>query len=165
MKKHIIWSDYDLDLEDWREFLQEDIPDASDEELYERMYELNADYLEDERMNLNIQVGSAIVVIAELNLWDGKKYGYGVINSGNIKDCLSYGLDYTTFYLDGNDLWCDAVHHDGTNHYLFRAVKPEISEQQLENFLDKIYNEKHTRKDISRYTRCLGHEIKAVYGW
>lgn len=169
MSKHIIWSDMNLDLDDWKDGLIEESPelaDASDYALYEAMVELNASYLNDERMNLDIALEEAIIVIADLGLWDGRHSGYKIIHSGNIKDCLYSSCDYNEWYLDqfGN-FRCDANHHDGTNHYLYRALKPNISNDQLENFLQKIYNGTHTRRDITRYTRSLGPEIKKVYGW
>lgn len=51
---HIIWSDYYLDLEDWRESLLELYPHYSEDELYEKMYDSNAVNLDDERYNLDI---------------------------------------------------------------------------------------------------------------
>lgn len=52
--KHIIWSNYDLDYEDWRADLEAEYPDLSEEERISRMYEINGEYLEDERSNLNV---------------------------------------------------------------------------------------------------------------
>lgn len=42
--RHIIWSNENLDLDDWREDLQEQYPDCSEDELYRIMCETNADY-------------------------------------------------------------------------------------------------------------------------
>lgn len=53
---HLIWSNYNLDLDDWREDLLEEYPDASESELYQLMDEHNSGYLDDERCNLNIQM-------------------------------------------------------------------------------------------------------------
>ena len=88
MPVHIVWSNENLDLEDWREDLEEEYPGYSDDKLYEIMCDTNASYLEDERANLNIQLAQPILVIAELGLWDGKHMGYKEIESGNIRDCL-----------------------------------------------------------------------------
>ena len=48
--RHIIWSDIHLDFEDWRADLEEQYPDLSEDELIQKMYEINSDYLGDERM-------------------------------------------------------------------------------------------------------------------
>ena len=52
--RHIIWSDIHLDFEDWRADLEEQYPDLSEDELIQKMYEINSDYLGDERMNLTL---------------------------------------------------------------------------------------------------------------
>ena len=53
---HLIWSNYDLDYDDWKADLEEQYPELTDEERYLMMYEINGDYLDDERTNLNIQL-------------------------------------------------------------------------------------------------------------
>lgn len=164
--KHIIWSDYDLDLDDWRDDLQEEYPDMSEDELYAMMCETNASYLDDERCNLNIQLAAPILVIADLGLWHGRSMGYKEIASGNIRDCLYSDTDYTTWFVDKlGDLRCDAVHHDGTNHYLYRTYKPGVRQSQIDNLKEKLYYGTATRADITRITRRLGDEIARVYGF
>lgn len=162
----LIWSNYSLDLDDWREDLLAENPDASEEELYRMMEEINYGYLDDERVNLNIQLPAAILVIADIGRWNGRFSGYAEIRSGNIRDCLYSNMDYATWYVDRRgDLCCDAIHHDGTNHYLYRTYKPGVTEAQIERLKDKIYEGSATRADITRITRRLGDHIGKVYGW
>ena len=164
--RHIIWSDYNLNYDDWREDLEEQYPELSDNERFLKMLEVNADYLSDERVNLNIQLSRPILVIADLGRWNGRFSGYKEIPSGNIRDCLYSDTDYTTWYVDKlGDLRCDAVHHDGTNHYLYRTYKDGVSDEQIENLKGKIYNGIADREDITRITSRLGDEIGKVYGW
>ena len=40
-----------------------------------------------------------------------------------------------------------------------------MSEEQIEEFLDKIYEGHATQEDIDAVTRSLGDEIAEVYGW
>lgn len=54
--RHVVWSNENLDLEDWRADLEEEYPGYSDDELYEIMCDTNSSYLSDERVNLNIQL-------------------------------------------------------------------------------------------------------------
>lgn len=113
--KYLIWSNYSLDYEDWREDLEAEYPELSEQEREEKMYERNGEYLDDERMNLDIQLDKPILVIVDLGLWNGRYSGYKEIKSGNIKDCLFSECDYVTWYVDRlGDMRCDAVHHDGT---------------------------------------------------
>jgi len=163
--RHIIWSN-DIDYDDWREDLEEQYPDLTEAERMELMYELNGDYLDDERSNLDIQLSRPILVVGDLGLWHGRRMGYKEIPSGNIRDCLYSDYDYTTWYVDRNgDFRCDDTHHDGTNHYLYRVYKDNISEAQKDRLKEKIYNGTATRADIARVTRRLGDEIGKVYGW
>lgn len=165
MYRHVIWSS-DVDVDDYKEWLEEEYPDASETEKWELAEEANGMRLDDERENLNIQLNDDILVIANLGFWNGRHSGYKVLSSGNIKDCLYSNADYNTWYLDDRgDLCCDAVHHDGTNYYTYREWKPGVSEVQKENLLDKIYYGKATRRDITRVTRRLGDDIARVYGW
>ena len=187
--RHIIWSNQNLDVDDWREdykefleaneldddpndeqalyeSLEELYPGYSDDELYDIMVKSNAENLYDERVNLNIQLSQPIIVIGDLGRWNGRVMGYKDIPSGNIRDCLYADTDYTEWYVDKyGDLRADATHHDGTNHYLYRVFKDGVSETQMENLRDKIYHGKATRADITRLTRRLGDEIAAVYGF
>lgn len=171
--RHIIWSDANLDIEDWREGYKDyleanelDLNPNDEDAIYLWMCETNGEYLEDERANLNIQLPEEILVIADLGLWNGRPMGYKEIPSGNIKDCLYSDTDYTEWYVDKyGDLRADAIHHDGTNHYLYRVYKDSATETQRENLKEKIYCGKATRADITRVTRRLGDEIGKVYGW
>jgi len=130
-------------------------------------YGEDLDGLDDERANLNIDVGEEIIIIADLGLWDGRRQGYKLLHSTNIADCLSGTCgDYVTWFVDDRgDLMCRDCHHDGTNLYTYRAWRYGISEVQKENFLDKIYSGKVTRQDITRYTRRIGDKVADVYGW
>ena len=97
--RHIIWSNQNLDVDDWREDYKEFLEanelddDPNDEQaLYEWMEETNYDYLSDERVNLNVQLSQPIIVIGDIGRWNGRVMGYKDIPSGNIRDCL-YGRE------------------------------------------------------------------------
>ena len=164
--RHVLWSNADLNLDDWRDDLKEYYPELSEDELYEAMCNINGEFLDDERMNLDIQLPQEILVIADLGFWNGRRMGYKEIPSGNIKDCLYSDTDYTEWYVDKHgDLRADAIHHDATNYYLYRVYKDGATERQKENLKRKIYEGKATRADITRVTERLGDEIGKVYGW
>ena len=171
--RHIIWSNMNLEADDWRDSYKEYLEinglddDPNDEnKLYEYMFEANDDYLSDERRNLDIQFSQPIIVIGDLGRWNGRVTGYKMIDSGNITDCLYSDTDYTEWYVDKyGDLRANAVHHDGTNHYLYRVFKDGVTDTQIENLQDKIYNGKATRADITRVTKRLGDDIAGVYGF
>ncbi len=173
--KHIVWSDLNLDIDDWREAYAEFIEDNGynddpDDEyaIYQHMVEINSLYLDDERMNLDIELPRPIIAIADLGLWNGRFSGYKELNSNNIKDCLDTfnSCEYHEWYVDERkDLRCKAVHHDGTNHILYRTYRNDVTDEQIEEFLDKIYDGKATEDDIDAITCRIGDKIAKVYGW
>lgn len=174
--KHIIWSNFNLDIEDgWREAYEEcaeingwEYDPNNEYAVYEYMVETNAMYLDDERINLDIEVSQPIIAIADLGLWNGRFTGYKELNSTNIRDCLNTfdSCEYHEWYVDEcGDLRCTAAHHDGTNYILYRAYKDGITESQRYDFLGKIYGGVATQDDIDATTRRLGDEIAEIYGW
>ena len=163
-KKHVIWS---YDPEYLREETKEAYPDKTEDEITEIIHSVNSDYLEDERMNLEIQLNTEIIIIADLGLWNGRRKGYKMLKSANIADCLYAQMDgYPIWYLDENgDLCCDEAHHDGTNHYRYRAFRENTSDEQRENLQNAIYDGTVTESAIKRVTRRLGDYIAKEYGW
>lgn len=165
-KDHLIWSNNSPDYEDWRDNLEAEYPELTERERIDLMYEINNSYLDDERVNLNIQLPRPILVIGDIGRWNGRVSGYKEIPSGNIRDCLYSDCDYTTWFVDKlGDLRCDAIHHDGANHYLYRVYKDGATEEQINRLKSKIYNGTATREDITRVTKRLGDVIGKVYGW
>lgn len=75
-QRHIIWSNHELDYEDWKDNLEKEYPDLSDDERYSLMYEINDGYLDDERVNLDIQLDTPILMIADLGRWNGRLTDY-----------------------------------------------------------------------------------------
>ena len=170
MKKHIIWSNMNLDIEDWRDDYKESCEnndmeyDPNDEyDIYEWMAETNAEYLYDERINLDKTVDGRILVIGDLGLWNGRRSGYKIINSCNIKDILFSDCDYVEWYGDGYNIRCTAHHHDGTNHLLYRVIRED---RNIDNLLDAIYNnEEITNSKLNYYTKSLYKDVAKIYGW
>ena len=170
MKRHTIWSNCDLKIDDWREAYAEfleinDMDDDPEDEdaIYEYMVETNGEYLEDERMNLNKVVDGRILIIADLGLWYGRRSAYRLIESRNIKDILQFNHDYAEFYGDGYNIKGTEAHHDGVNFYEYRIVRED---RNIENLLDDIYNGREiSRKKLNYYTKSLYRAVADVYGW
>ena len=59
--KRIVWTNIDLDPEDWYDDLREQFPNLDENALYEKMWSLNNEYLDGERANLDLYVGSPIL--------------------------------------------------------------------------------------------------------
>ena len=168
-KRFVIWSN-DIDqIECIAKDMMECNPDLEYDEAIRQAYELNDDYLGDERTNLDIELHREIIAIGDLGLWNGRASGYKEIKGTNVNDCLDTSItcgDYLTWYVDElGDLRCNDVHHDGTNYYMFRVFKPGLTWLQKANFKYNVYCRMATRRDINRYTERLGDHIANVYGF
>lgn len=170
MEKRIIWSNMNLDIDDWRagyaEYLgMNELDDDPDDEndIYHWMTKMNDAYLDDERYNLNKKVDGRILVIGDIGFWNGRASGYKIINSGNIKDILYSDCDYVEWYGDGYNIRSVEHHHDGTNYCLYRVIRED---RNINNLLNAIYNgEEITSSKLNYYTKSLYKEVANVYGW
>ena len=174
MSKNVIWQNVDLNVDDWRDDYQEyyglsdeEMAEKDDDDIYGWADELNFMYLDDERANLNINVGDDIIVFGQIGRWDGTFDGYKVIRSGNIKDCL-YDEDCALleWYCDDNDFRFHGAHHDGENEYLYRTWADGVSEEEKEDFLSDVYVCGCIDEEmLGKFTKSLRPYIAEVYGW
>lgn len=79
-----------------------------------------------------------IIAIASMGLWNGRCSGYTILDKNNLKEILYCGnKDFNHLYYDGFNVYKKAIHHDDTNHIMFREVRPDVD---IEKLCDKIYN-------------------------
>ena len=162
MKKRILWSNININAEDYKWYdddLDQEVQ-CDDEQINDILYD-DLDMLRDE---LNVNVGGAILVIADLGLWFGRRSGYKIIASGNIKDIFyDNDCDLCEWYIENGNLKATACHHDGANYYTYRAVK---NADNIQSLLDDLYNGKEvTRSRLNYYTRTLSKDVSNALGW
>lgn len=132
-EKFVVWSNLDLDLDDWRTDLEDEYPGLNDDELIEKMNEINDSYIDDERANLDIVTGTEIIAIADIGRWDGRYIGYSEIKSGKISDCLYSPHDYSEWYVDSEkEFRCTDVHHDGRNHITINHSGSVVTKEPID---------------------------------
>lgn len=164
-KKHVVVSDMysviynDVVMEDLKEFY----PDASDELLDELASDL---YFDNRRLLMNTFADTIfltdVICIADLGLWNGRHQAYHVYDAPTLDELFTSGqdIDEAEWYINEyNDLCCNAYHHDGENHLLYRQMLPGIGDKTRENFYDKILSNTLTRKDINHYTLPIGQIV------
>lgn len=170
MKKTLVYTN-DISSEEFTEMLRDYM---TDEEVfsmsYNEFYNRMSEYLDNEYAqvceDLDYQFDMPILVVADLGLWNGRHKGSALIRSGRLSDCFHTNCDCATWYVDGRkNLRCDASHHDGNNHYLYRVFKPDVSDTQIENLQYKIADDTVTGADISRLTSRVGDAIAEIYGF
>ena len=159
-QKKVIWTN-DVQIQDFEDCFQEEgIVDEA--EKYKRMYELIDMYFEDELINLDKELPGNILVIADLGLWNGRRPGYRELGN-NLNNILKVAVgDYFTVYCDGDDIRATDIHHDGTNHYLFRLIRDD---ENIDILKKKIFDDTFTTEDIEQYTISLAPFVKEIYGW
>ena len=158
--KRIIWTN-DIDIEDWREDIKEwyDDEELTDDEIWDLALRQNAEYLEDEKANLNKELGRTIVVIGTLGLWNGTRHGWKFLKGTNLNNIFGETCgDYVTWYVEDEDICCEDIHHDGTNHYVYRVIKDDISDWEFGELMAE-------GTDIDTITEKIGHYVAEIYGW
>lgn len=172
--KHIIWSDMDIINDESLEYAKETLLDCYEEEeitdamLHSFLYDDNGDMFDCEVSNLSYagETDGEIIAIAEMGLWNGRKLGYKLLDSRKVSDCLTKitHYDFNEFYVDEHgELRSTHVHHDGTNHVLYRSLKPELTYEQVDGFTSMLYEGKEV--DIDKYTDKVGTIVSKFYGW
>lgn len=162
--KHIIWTNY-LDYDDWRTDMEAYYPDEegfTDDDRMRLMYEINDEYLEDEKVNLNKELGRQIVVYANLGLWDGNRIAAKVLKGTNLNNIFSNTCgDFVEWYVEGEDVKCKDSHHDGTNYYTYRVLKKGYSEYDF----DELVYDNPITDVVKDMTEPLGHYVAEIYGF
>ena len=176
-ERHVLYSDFCLMSKDEQDDLLENVKDSfnlsddGDDEEYveEKAYQIiNDDYWDLYTEFKNVLTNGPIIIIADLGLWNGRKNGYKDLNSDKVSDCFTSigGADYHRWFIDQyGDLRCDAYHHDGTNHCLFRAYCNGLSDEQIEDLHDLILSGELDRAEMQRLTESVGEIICKEYGW
>lgn len=171
-KTYTIYDNYDVcsseNMESEKQRILEDgiysEEEITDSMLTDGCYDNDRIWFDDEHEQLENLSEGRLIGIADVGRWNGRFNGYKELRS--LECVLNTTCDYEKVYVDSNgDLRKDESHHDGNNHILYRYWKDGLTEEQKENFRDKIYNGKCTQRDITRYTRKAGLKIAECFGW
>lgn len=168
MKKRIIWSNININPDDWKEGYKEIAEengwdeDTDDENNLWRYIDEELDrYRDDERINLDVPTNGRILAIADLGLWNGRKQGYRILKE-NVNSIFNISEDYSEYYSDGYNIKATLTHHDGTNYIEYREIRED---RNINNLLIAIFNgEKISRKKLNYYTRSLLPYVSKAYG-
>lgn len=164
--KQTIWSNRlsaDELIEDMygsREAMIEEYSSGEDIDLDMLIFEENNNELEYLRDMFDVETEGEIIVFAELGLWDGVRSAYKTMGT-TLSDILTSDTDLIEWTYD-TDLRAVAIHHDGTNYYRYRELKPSLSDTQVENFYTKLQKGLSDRQ-ITYYTRSLVPLIEECY--
>ncbi len=164
--KKVIWSS-EIDLDEWKEFIEEEKENgriAPEDNGYMAVWEQLTDYLEDEKMNLDVPLAGRILVIGDIGRWNGRQLGVKIIDTKNVNAIFDgVDIDYSEWWFDGYNIRGKEAHHDGTNFYEFREIRED---RDIDNLICRVRNGKElTRQAINYYTKSIAPHVKKVYGW
>ena len=166
----IIWSNIDINPEEWRDYYLEcheanewDEDPNDEDNLWNFINDSLQTFWEDECINLATELDGRILMIADLSLCDGRKSGYRIL-SNNLADILSSEEgEYVEWYGDGYNIRAIDRHHDGTNYYLYRVIRED---RNIDNLLSDIYEGKEiSSSKLNYYTKSLYPYMFNIYGW
>ena len=173
VKKFELWNS-EITPEDGRDIALEDHEEHpeywQDKDFENRLWDFAADMnelnLDDLRTNLDIQLDTPILILADIGRWDRRVRGYKEIHSGNLKDifCAQVnGMSDQHWFCDGYNICCQETHHDGTNYYIYRAIR---NKDNMEGLYEKILNrEEVTSSTLNYYTKSLAGVVAKIFGF
>ena len=123
-------------------------------------------YEDEYNHNLNVEINSKLIAIANIGRWNGRRCGYKELsyNLNSIFECWE-SCDYIKLYSEHGNIKGIGAHHDGTNYVTFRKLIDNITDSQLELLENAIYeNAGNVENYIKRYTRSIYKDVKKIYG-
>jgi hypothetical protein len=157
----------DLNIDDWRDGYAEfceinETEPGTEYDLYNWMEDTNAEYLNDERANLNVNIDGDILIFGDLGLWNGRAPAYSITRA-NLNAIFDVCADLIEYYGDGREIRATGCHHDGRNYYQFRAIRPG---RDINKLLDAFINDEYiSPQKLNYYTRSIYNDVARVYGW
>ena len=138
----------------------------NDDDFYGWKNEQENDWFQAEEENLNVELDTRILAIADVGLWRGRVMGYKELTRNLSSILRSMNVDYLKVYVADREVKAIRHHHDGTHYVTFRAWKDSTTDVQRERVTEAIYNQKENAMAlVKRYTRSLAKDVKKIYGW
>lgn len=178
MKKTIYTTDYNLEeaRQDYKEYLgdnslysddeiEENIND--DNKVYEYINETISIWYDDEKANLDKELDTEIIALADIGRWNGRVKGYKELGY-NLNSIFSVwdSCDAIKLFAEKGSIKGIGYHHDGRNYVTFRKWINNISDNMKEKVINAIYNQdSDSDKLIKRYTRSIYKDVANIYGW
>lgn len=176
-KEYLIYTSdpYDFNEDEMRQSYLEsaeannwEIPEdgPSDEDIWQEWYDQNEmvwDNIKSE-VKWHDERGSYLI-IASLGLWNGRFDG-GKIIDGYLTEAISACFeDYNKVYWQDKNLKVEAIHHDGTNHFIIKKLTDRGIEFYNNHYYDyddrtmhqKLFKDAHYSHSVDFFAR--------IYGW
>lgn len=171
--KHVLYSNYYgwISEDEIRQYLWDceyidHLDEATDEMIYDAMYELERMYWDDISYELKhfFDKGNAWLVTGSVGRWDGNYRGGYIFNTFEefckcLKDC-----DYIEITDNKGHLEIECSHHDGTNFYEVKRVSDFGCEYFGTHSWELSLEEVFTKMWNNNFMTSLPHFARDVYG-
>lgn len=162
--KHIIWSNYYFDLDDWckEDYLESagiDEDDFDEDDFYDWAWNVNEEYLEDYLAEFESIKGEALI-IADCGRWNGRIESFDFRSSlaDAIREVRSL-YDLCEIFVDCfGEIRIDGYHHDGYDHYTVRRLTTD-----KDDFLAAVEESDFT--SAVETTESFAQAVSSIYGW
>ena len=176
-KKNIIYSSdpYDFNEDEMRESWLEsaeandwEIPEdgPSDDEIWQEWYDQNERDWDDIEWEVECHdERGSYLIIASLGLWNGRFDGGKIIDGYLTEAIRACFEDYNKVYWQDKNLKVEAIHHDGTNHFIIKKLTDrgiefynnhewEMDDRTMHQ---KLFKDAHYSHSVDFFAR--------IYGW
>lgn len=180
--KKVIWQSCEFYTKEEVEKICNDLAENTNyEELKEMPYEekekvvsesLEMD-LEDDLINLEkVETEHELVITGTANTWDGEWFALKEFETTSIgkslQEIVSETSDQIRIYVERKELVVEVTHHDGTNKYLIREWKAEMTDRKFGNLYEKLDSTPEVKDRLAvmkRYTKGAGEYVRNYYGF
>lgn len=113
-----------------------------------------------------------LVVTGTANIWDGERFVFKELDTTcvgeSIQKAMNGSWEEAQIYVEGRELVIEIAHHDGTNKYLIREWKTEMTDRKYTNLYKKLDLNPEVEdrlETMKKYTKGIGEYVKNYYGW
>lgn len=159
-EEHLIWHNDECIVFDG---LKEDYPDEDEDTLWEMAGSQITEWLEDEKVNLDVEAPGEIVAIGTLERWDRPRSAYKELGTANIGEAVAKtiasfgGINTFRVYVKGTGLYVSQTGHDN-------PVNPSVFELRAYS-KDFDWFKVDSNEQLMDDSQPIGSIVSAVYGW
>lgn len=145
---------------------EEEYEDWDDSQMFwEEAYGINNEYLNDEKVLLDIELDQPIIAAADLGSWNGHSIRIGTSFGSNVRDIFKAmrNPDYIecSFFIEDRNVFFEGSHHDGRNRVMFRKLKKGVN---IDDITDDVTHKDQFWSNYFDKTESIAPEICEVYG-
>lgn len=162
---YVIYDDYNVNEKDYlEEFKESGLADFDDFIINE----LFNQYQETFNHDLDINLNSDIICIANLGFWNCRTTASKILSPNIGKSITRVFSDDEIFrkiYVEDDEVKAIGYHHDNHHNYLFRVIKDTALLKDVRALEQLIKDGKDYTNLLNKCTESIAPTVNKVYGW